>query len=205
MIMKKYSGYSLIELMVALAVLAVLLSVGVPRLSVFFKGNQMVSNANELLAGLHLARSEAIKRGSRVSICRSTNADSASPTCSSGTEGWETGWFVFVEGRDEGNAYGEYSGADVTTPSAILRVNTGAEGSKVTITTSDTDIKDYVSFTSRGAPKLSGGNTQSGVFRVCDDRGLKNAAGGIVARGVVLNASGRVRVTSDETRIGSCL
>lgn len=201
MIMKKYSGYSLIELMVALAVLAVLLSVGVPRLSVFFKGNQMVSNANELLAGIHIARSEAIKRGSRVSICRSTNADSANPTCATGSEGWETGWFVFVEGRDEGNVYGEYTGND----GAILRVNTGVEGSKVTITTSDVDINKYVSFTSRGVPKLRSGNTQSGVFRVCDDRGLKNAAGGVVARGVALNASGRVRVTSDETRIGSCL
>ena len=200
--MKKYSGFTLIELMVALAVVAILISVGLPKMSIFFKGNRMVTNANDLLAGLHIARSEAIKRNTRVSICKSTNAGDAEPKCATGAEGWDEGWFVFVEGRDEGNAFGEYTKA---TDGAILRVNTGAEGSKVTITTGDAGIDKYVSFTSRGAPKLRSGSSQSGVFRVCDDRGLKNAAGGVVARGVILNASGRVRVTKSETRIGGCL
>ena len=86
----------------------------------------------------------------------------------------------------------------------VLRVNTGAEGAKVTITAGDAGVDKYVSFTSRGAPKLRNGSSQSGVYRVCDDRGLKNAAGGVVARGVLLNASGRVRVTKDATRIGAC-
>ncbi|MCK5002395.1 MAG: GspH/FimT family protein, partial [Gammaproteobacteria bacterium] len=167
---------------------------------IFFKGNRMVANANELLAGLHLARSEAIKRNTRVSICKSTNADDASPTCATGAEGWDEGWFVFVEGQDAGNATGEYTSSD----GAVLKINTGAEGDEVTITTSVAGIDLYVSFTSRGAPKLSGGSSQSGVFRVCDDRGLTNAAGSVVARGVALNASGRVRVTKDATKIGAC-
>ena len=200
MIMKKNSGYSLIELLVALVVLGILMAVGVPQVGIFFKGNRMVANANELLAGLHLARSEAIKRNTRVSICKSTNADDASPTCATGAEGWDEGWFVFVEGRDAGNATGEYTSSD----GAVLKINTGAEGDEVTITTSVAGIDLYVSFTSRGAPKLSGGSSQSGVFRVCDDRGLTNAAGSVVARGVVLNASGRVRVTKDATKIGAC-
>ena len=200
MIMKKNSGYSLIELLVALVVLGILMAVGVPQVGIFFKGNRMVANANELLAGLHLARSEAIKRNTRVSICKSTNADDASPTCATGAEGWDEGWFVFVEGRDAGNATGEYTSSD----GAVLKINTGAEGDEVTITTSVAGIDLYVSFTSRGAPKLSGGSSQSGVFRVCDDRGLTNAAGSVVARGVALNASGRVRVTKDATKIGAC-
>ncbi|MCK5263283.1 MAG: GspH/FimT family pseudopilin [Gammaproteobacteria bacterium] len=200
MTMKKNSGYSLIELLVALVVLGILMAVGVPQMGIFFKGNRMVANANELLAGLHLARSEAIKRNTRVSICKSTNADDASPTCATGAEGWDEGWFVFVEGRDAGNATGEYTSSD----GAVLKINTGAEGDEVTITTSVASVDLYVSFTSRGAPKLSGGSSQSGVFRVCDDRGLTNAAGSVVARGVVLNASGRVRVTKDATKIGAC-
>ncbi len=195
MIMKKYSGFTLIELMVALAVVAVLISVGLPKMSIFFKGNRMVVNANDLLAGLHIARSEAIKRNTRVSICKSTNAGDATPTCATGTEGWDVGWFVFVEGGDVGT----YT---VATDGAILRINTGAEGSNVTITASDAGVDKYVSFTSRGVPK--NGSSQSGVYRVCDDRGLKNAAGGVVARGVLLNASGRVRVTKDANKIGTC-
>ena len=198
--MKKYSGFTLIELMVALAVVAILISVGLPKMSVFFKGNRMVTNANDLLSGLHVARSEAIKRNSRVSICKSTNAGDAAPKCATGAEGWDEGWFVFVEGRDEGNIFGDYTPSD----GAILRVNTGAEGSNVTITAGDAGIDKYVSFTSRGAPKLRNGRSQSGVFRVCDDRGITNAAGGVVARGVMLNATGRVRVTKSATRIGGC-
>ena len=198
--MKKYSGFTLIELMVALAVVAILISVGLPKMSVFFKGNRMVTNANDLLSGLYVARSEAIKRNSRVSICKSTNAGDAAPKCATGAEGWDEGWFVFVEGRDEGNIFGDYTPSD----GAILRVNTGAEGSNVTITAGDAGIDKYVSFTSRGAPKLRNGRSQSGVFRVCDDRGITNAAGGVVARGVMLNATGRVRVTKSATRIGGC-
>ena len=200
MIMKKYSGFTLIELMVALAVAGIIITVGLPSMSVFFKGNRMVVNANDLLAGLHLARSEAIKRNARVSICKSTNADASPPKCAAGAESWDEGWFVFVEGRDVGNIFGEYTAAD----GDVLRVNTGAEGAKVTITAGDAGVDKYVSFTSRGAPKLRNGSSQSGVYRVCDDRGLKNAAGGVVARGVLLNASGRVRVTKDATRIGAC-
>lgn len=200
MTMKKYSGYTLIELMVALAILSVLVSVGLPQVTIFFKGNRMVANPIEMLSGLNIARSEAIKRNSRVSICKSANASDASPSCT--TEGgWDQGWFVFVEGA--GTSVGEYTAADVTIPSAILRVNTGAEGSNVTIT-ADSPIDNYVSFTSRGAPKLENGASQSGVFRICDDRGLANAAGNAVARGVVLNASGRARITKNAAKIGVC-
>lgn len=200
MIMKKYTGFTLIELLVALVVLAILISTGLPKMTVFFKGNRMVANANDLLAGLHVARSEAIKRNSRVSICKSTNAGDVAPTCATGAEGWDQGWFVFVEGTEEGNVFGSYTATD----GDILRINTGAEGSNVTITAKDANIDKYVSFTSRGTPKLYNGSSQSGLFRVCDERGLTNAAGNVVARGVLLNASGRVRTTKDASKIGAC-
>lgn len=192
--MKKYSGFSLIELMIALAVLSIIISVGLPRMSVFFKGSRMVTNANDLIAGLHIARSEAIKRNNRVSICKSSNANDASPSCAIGAGGWDQGWFVFVEGRDDGNVFGQYTAAD----GAVLRVNTGAEGANVTITADSSGITNYVTFTSRGVPKLNNGAGQSGIFRICDARGLSNA------RGVILNASGRVRTTKDSAKIGAC-
>lgn len=165
----------MIELMVALAVLAIIISVGLPQMSVFFKGGRMVTIPNDLLAGLHIARSEAIKRNGRVTICKSADAAATTPVCTTGTAtGWDDGWFVFVV--DGG---------------AILRVNTGVENNKATITADDT-IADSVTFTSRGTPN------QSGVFTICDDRGDSSA------RGVVLNATGRARVTRDEGKIGSC-
>lgn len=184
----------MIELMVALAVLAVIISVGLPQMSVFFKGGRMVTIPNELLAGLHIARSEAIKRNSRVTICKSTNADAVPPSCATGAVDWDQGWFVFVEGSDAANIVGAYSSND----GAILKVNTGVENNKATIKADSTQIENYVTFTSRGVPKQANGATQSGLFRVCDDRGLSSA------RGVVLNASGRVRVTQDADKIGAC-
>lgn len=190
--MKKYSGFSLIELMIALAVLSIIIAVGLPRMSVFFKGNRMVVNANDLIAGLNIARSEAIKRNGRVSICKSTNASDATPSCTT-AGGWDQGWFVFVEGNEDGNIFGTYTPSD----GAILRVNAGAEGANVTIN-ADSPIANYVTFTSRGAPKLNNGASQSGVLRVCDERGISNA------RGVILNASGRVRTTKVATKIGAC-
>ena len=196
--MKKHTGFTLIELMITLAVLAIMFTVGLPKMSIFFKSNRMVTNTNDLLAGLNIARSEAIKVGGRVTICKSANAGSASPACTT-TGGWEQGWFVFV---DSDSTKGSYSSAN---DGAVLRVNSGASGSEVTITVPSTDnIGNFVSFTSRGVPKASNGASQSGVFQICDDRGLKNASGNVVARGIVLGASGRVRTTRDETQIGAC-
>ena len=183
----------MIELMIALAVLSIIISVGLPRMSVFFKGNRMVVNANDLIAGLNIARSEAIKRNGRVSICKSANAGDASPSCTT-AGGWDQGWFVFVEGKEVGNIFGTYTPSD----GAILRINTGAEGANVTINADSSGIANYVTFTSRGVPRLNNGASQSGVLRVCDERGLSNA------RGVILNASGRVRTTKVAAKIGAC-
>jgi len=182
-----------------LAIVAIIFTVGVPQLSIFFKGNRMVANTNDLLAGLNIARSEAIKAGGRVTICKSASAGSAAPQCDAGATGWEDGWFVFV---DSDNTKGSYNSSS---DGPVLRINTGASGSEVTITVPATDnIGNYVSFTSRGVPKAPNGASQSGVFRVCDDRGLKNASGNVVARGIVLGASGRVRTTNDAAQIGAC-
>lgn len=201
MVMKKCTGFTLIEIMLMLAVMAIVLSVGMPQLSIFFKGNRMVANTNELIAGLHVARSSAIKASGRATMCKSANASAASPTCAT-SGGWEQGWFVFVEGTDVGNVVGSYTAND----GPILRVNTGAEGSNTTITTTGyLAIENFVSFSSRGLPTSANGNSVSGVFMVCDDRGLKNSSGNVVANGVVLLASGRAGASKTESKIGVCL
>jgi len=196
--MKKSLGYTLIELMSMLAVVSILATVGLPLLNVFFESNRMISNTNEIVTGLHIARSEAIKRQSRVTMCQSN--DQAACT---NTGKWEDGFLVFVD--DGGAAVGN---ATVDAGERILRVNAGADGSQVTIRSNDAlnQITNSVTFTSRGLPKATNGASQSGTFRVCDDRGLKVNADGAstVARGVVLSLSGRVRTTKDVVKIASC-
>ncbi len=196
--MKKSLGYTLIELMSMLAVVSVLVTVGLPLLSVFFESNRMISNTNELVAGLNIARSEAIKQQTRVTMCQSD--DLASCT---NTDKWEDGFLVFID--NGGAAVGN---ATVDAGERILRVNAGADGSQVTIRSNDAlnQITNSVTFTSRGLPKATNGASQSGTFRVCDDRGLKINTDGTstVARGVVLGLSGRVRTTNDSVKVASC-
>jgi type IV fimbrial biogenesis protein FimT len=192
--MKNSYGFSIIELMVTLALAAVLLAVGVPKLSTFFEGNRMVTNVNALVSAIQIARSEAIKRGNRVTVCKSANADAGAPKCTTAGD-WEQGWIVFEDVG--GNA--DYNAGDT-----ILRRQAGVEGKDTTITVSDNLIKDYVMFTSRGVPKTVSGAAQSGMFRICDARGVTSTSGAVVARGVVLNAAGRVRLSRDAATIGGC-
>jgi len=192
--MKKSLGYTLIELMAMLAVVSVLVSIGLPMMKVFFDSNRMISNSNDLVAGLNIARSEAIKQQIRVTLCQS--ADTASCT---GSGLWEDGWIVFQD--PNGNA-------TVDGGERILRLNAGIDGGQVTIRSNDVGnlIANSVSFTSRGLPKALNGGSQSGTFRICDKRGLKVNADGTttVARGVNLSLSGKVRSTKQLAEIASC-
>ncbi len=191
--MKKSLGYTLIELMSMLAVVSILVSVGLPMMNVFFDSNRMVSNTNDLVAGLNITRSEAIKQQIRVTLCQS--ADTASCT---GSGQWEDGWIVFQD--PNGNA-------TVDGGERILRLNAAVDG-QVTTRSNDVGnlIANSVSFTSRGLPKALNGGAQSGTFRICDKRGLKVNADGVstVARGVVLSPSGKVRSSNQLANIASC-
>jgi len=189
--------------MVMLAVLAIVMAVGVPQLTIFFRGSDMVANTNDFIGGFHVARSAAINQGGRVTICKSADATLVPPACDTGNAAsWENGWFVFVEGTQPGNVIGVYDATD----GPILRINTGAEGknSGTTIRTSTANINNFVSFSSRGLPTQSNGVAVSGVYRICDSRGLTNAATNVVARGAVLLASGRIGVSKDAAQIGVC-
>jgi len=147
-----------------------------------------------LVAGLHVARSEAIKQQMRVTLCQSD--DSLSCT---GTGRWEDGWIVFQD--PNGNT-------TVDGGERILRLNAGASGNQVTIRSNDVinQITNSVTFTSRGLPKALNGGSQSGTFRICDNRGRRVNADGAttVARGVNLSPSGKVRSTNQLADIASC-
>ncbi|WP_420475717.1 GspH/FimT family pseudopilin [Noviherbaspirillum sp. ST9] len=105
-------GFTLVELMVTLAVVAVLLGIALPGFNNATLGTKLSTYANSLVASANMARSEAIKRNAAVTMCVSTDG----ATCTGGS--WEEGWIVLA-------------GTDV-----IVRQNAASTGFKLTGTAS---------------------------------------------------------------------
>ena len=89
-IMKNASGFTLIELMVAIAVLAIILALGVPAFTATIQNTRATTAANDLVVALQLARSEAVKRRQPTQVCR---RDAAGTACEDGTD-WAVGWLI---------------------------------------------------------------------------------------------------------------
>lgn len=97
---RRNSGFTLLELLVTLAVAAVLLGLAFPSLVATINRNRLSGGANELTAALQYARSEAIKRNARIDVCRSVDQ----ATCSGGSGPWP-GWVVVAaDGNRDGNS-----------------------------------------------------------------------------------------------------
>lgn len=108
---KRVSGFTLIELMVALVVLAILAAIAFPSFRGMLMDANITSQANGMVGSLALARSEAVKRGVPVSICASRYG-----TACTGSTHWHHGYIVFI---DQGTA-GTVDGTDT-----ILQVVSG--------------------------------------------------------------------------------
>ena len=174
-------GFTLLEMLVVLAVSAVLMMVVVPSFSSVIDSVKVTSATNVFLSGLHLARSEAIKRNSRVALCKT--ADGVSCAASGG---WEQGWIVFHDADNNGTREGSelVIQRELPLPSR-LRL------------TGNQYVARYVSFTSTGGTRLIGGNFQAGTLTVCRQSGQAAEA-----RQIILNAVGRPRVK--KTALANC-
>ncbi|MEP7243382.1 MAG: GspH/FimT family pseudopilin [Gammaproteobacteria bacterium] len=91
---RHHKGFTLIELMTALTVLGVLLAMAVPSFREFTRSNRVTAAQNDLVTAFTLARSEALKRGTPVTVCASSDG----VACSGATD-WATGWIVFSDGN----------------------------------------------------------------------------------------------------------
>lgn len=88
--MNRQHGFTLIELMITLAIAAIVLAIGVPSFQGMMRNNRAAAQMNEFTSALNLARSEAVKRGVNVGLEPNTG-------------GWAQGWTVFVDTDGNGS------------------------------------------------------------------------------------------------------
>jgi type IV fimbrial biogenesis protein FimT len=89
-VVKRISGFSLLEVMTAVALISILLALAAPSFRDFTRNNRVTAANNDLVSALNLARSEATRRSTPVTICASANGT----TCGAATD-WASGWIVF--------------------------------------------------------------------------------------------------------------
>lgn len=105
-------GFSLIECISALMILAILLAIGVPQMQGLVRDTQVSTGINQFVGAQALARAEAVRRGRLVTICRSVRADLGSDACDDsatpnhGATDWGTGWLIFVENDSQSGGIG---------------------------------------------------------------------------------------------------
>jgi len=174
-------GFTLIELLVVMAIVGILAGTAVPSMRTLIRSVQLSTASNDLLAGILMARSEAIKRNARVAICKS--ADGA--TCAA-TGGWQQGWMVFHDANN--------NGAHEDGEAIVQRQQALSEDLRVT---GNLTVARYVSYAPNGTTRLIGGGFQAGTITVCNQSAEAGAA-----RQIILNSNGRPRV--QKTSVGYC-
>ncbi len=88
------AGFTLMESIFAMVIGGVMFALGAPSFSQTLENNRLASQTNELVGALRLARSEAVRRGVAVSVCR---ADSNGDACAAEPGSWENGWLVIAQ------------------------------------------------------------------------------------------------------------
>ncbi len=176
---RSQDGYSMVELLTTVAVAAVLLSVSVPSMTSLVRGNRIVSETNEFIATINLARAEALNNVLQVTVCKSRNQVSCD-----GSAAWHDGWIVFVD-NDE-NEQRDLTGATET----LLLVHEELGGSN---TLQSAAFSNWIAFRPNG---LAIGNVaNAGMFSLCND------AGATYGRDISIS---RIGSTAIENADGAC-
>ena len=96
---RQAAGFSLVELMIALAVLAIVVAVALPSFQGSLRSNRVTSTTNELMASISLARSEALRNPNGAVLCTTTDGVACGGT-------WNDGWMVWIDVDGDGNPGG---------------------------------------------------------------------------------------------------
>lgn len=172
-----------------LAVAAVLAAVAIPNMGEFIRNNRLTSGANDLLRSIQVARSEAIKRQANVVVCASDDPTEEVPECSGGDF---NGWIVF---QDTNASWAFDEGEPIVERHNVLHES-------VTVRT---DQDGILSFAASGFANPAGAAVPSTRVVICDDRGNSQFGDNSRARALLIEPTGRARVTKSYTDVADAI
>tara|TARA_R110000787_G_scaffold42536_18_gene104614 strand:+ start:427 stop:1005 length:579 start_codon:yes stop_codon:yes gene_type:complete len=188
--MNRIHAFTLIEMLVTIAIAAILLALAIPSFRESTLNNQRAARVNELVTELNYARTQAVSLRQTVSLCRVANP--GTPVCGSGN-GWEDGWVIFVDNNSDGAID---AGEDILRRhGALISAAEQAKPSSQKFTirgngTATNGVMTRVSF--RVAGNVS--PNSNGTLAVCDQR--NDIAKG---RAIVIGTGGRIRTSEGVT------
>lgn len=167
-----HSAFTVIELMIVVSILIILLAVAIPSFTASVVNNRLTTIANEMVASLSYARSEAIRRGQHVAV-RKTGPN------------WENGWQVFVD-IDRS-----------TNPSKnVFNAGTDVQISTVLTLPETYTLRGNNNFENFIRYQPDGTSNNIGSFAVCQNGNINGA------KLIIVNVLGRVRIAPDVDQDG---
>jgi type IV fimbrial biogenesis protein FimT len=174
---RKSGGFTLLELLATMAIATVFLTVVPSSFNSILTAVRLKSQMYDFNGALDFARSEAVKRGTYVTVCPSLDQATCGP---SGT-GWVNGWIVFVDSNNN-QTLDNTEGSPLRTAAALIS-NYSIKG------TAATTLHSYITFDSKGR------SSASGVFILCKSGAINPS------RAILIAASGRITPAQDHNGV----
>ena len=168
--MKKLNGFTLVELMITIAVLAVLMGIAIPNFSTMVKNNRLTTTTNNIIAAIQTARAEAVNRNVPVLFCQNNGAN----TGCDASFGFANGWLIGLDANSDGTV----------DANGVIRVQ-AAPPATIAVTTTNI-ASNFLRYQNNGMVESYG--TVPGRIQICDDRS------GESSREIVIGATGSINL-----------
>ena len=173
----KSRGFNLLELMITVGVATIIVALAPPSFNTVLQSVRLKSQMYDFNGALDFARSEAVKRGTWVTVC----ASAAQAACGPNGTQWESGWIVFVDPNNN-HVVDVGEGPPLRAASALIPTYT-LRG------TSATTLASYITFNAKGV------SSASGQFVLCQNGRINPA------RAALVGSSGRITDAQDHNGV----